>query len=143
MAQITQASATKEIAANAAVATSEGTKAAASAGAAAAGAGSSVASIPYIGPILAVAAIGSVVAAILAAMSKFANGGIVGGSSKTGDKNLVRVNSGEMVLNKGQQSTLFNAINSGNLGGGGNVQFKIRGSDLIGVMNNEHSRMKG
>lgn len=143
LAQITQTTAAQEVAANAAVATSEGTKAAAAAGAAAAGAGSSVSSIPIVGPILAVAAIGTVVAAILAAMSKFATGGIVGGSSTTGDKNVVRANSGEMILTKGQQATLFNAIQSGNLGSGGNVQFKIRGSDLIGVINNEHSRMKG
>ena len=143
LAQISKQTAAQEVAADLAVASAEGTKAAASAGAAAAGAGSSVASVPIVGPILAVAAIGTVVAAILAAMSKFATGGIVGGNSMTGDHNVVRANSGEMILTKGQQATLFNAIQSGNLGGGGNVEFKIRGADLIGVMENTHSRRRG
>ena len=142
-AQIAQASAAKQVAADAAVAAAEGTKAAASAGAAAAGAGSAVSSIPIVGPILAVAAIGTVVAAILAAMSKFATGGIVGGNSMTGDKQIVRANSGEMILTKGQQATLFNAIQSGNLGGGGNVEFKIRGADLIGAIENTQARRRG
>ena len=142
-AQIASQSAAKQVAADMAVASAEGTKAAASAGAAAAGAGSSVSSIPIVGPILAVAAIGTVVAAILAAMSKFATGGIVGGNSMTGDKNVVRANSGEMILTKGQQATLFNAIANGDLGGGGNVEFKIRGADLIGVIENTQSRRRG
>ena len=107
------------------------------------GAGSAVASIPIVGPFLAVAAIGTVVAAILAAMSKFANGGIVGGSSTTGDKQIVRANSGELILTKGQQATLFNAIQSGNLGGGGNVEFRLRGADLIGAIENTQARRRG
>ncbi len=44
-------------------------------------------------------------------MSKFATGGIVGGSSTHGDKKFARVNSGEMILNKSQQTQLFNLIN--------------------------------
>ena len=47
-----------------------------------------------------------------------------------------------MILNKQQQATLFNAINSGKFGGG-EVQFKIRGTDLIGAIKNEQSRRKG
>lgn len=143
LAQISKQTAAQEVAADLAVASAEGTKAAASAGAAAAGAGSSVASVPIVGPILAVAAIGTVVAAILAAMSKFQNGGIIGGSSTSGDKQIVRANSQEMILTKGQQSTLFSAIQSGNLGGGGNVQFRLRGTDLIGCIENEQSRRRG
>lgn len=41
---------------------------------------------------------------------KHAEGGIVGGSSYSGDKVLTRLNSGEMVLNFDQQNRLFNAI---------------------------------
>lgn len=44
---------------------------------------------------------------------KFANGGIVPGSSFTGDRVAAQVNSGEMILNKTQQSKLFNQINNG------------------------------
>ena len=80
--------------------------------AAATGAASSVASIPFVGPALAVAAIASVLAA-LATIPKFADGGIVGGSSFFGDNMIARVNSGEMILNQSQQGKLFDMINSG------------------------------
>ena len=108
-----------------------------------AGAANSGAKLPFPANLVAIAAgVGAVLAA-LASMSKFAKGGIVGGNSSVGDKNIIRANSGEMILTKGQQSTLFNAIKSGNLGGGGNVQFKIKGTDLIGVINNTNSKMRG
>ena len=108
-----------------------------------AGAANSGAKLPFPANLVAIAAgVGAVLAA-LASMSKFAKGGIVGGSSSVGDKNIIRANSGEMILTKGQQTTLFNAIKSGNLGGGGNVQFKIKGTDLIGVINNTNSKMRG
>lgn len=51
---------------------------------------------------------------------KFANGGIVAGSSFTGDKVSVGVNSGEMILNKAQQANLFRIANSG--GGDGVIE---------------------
>ena len=108
-----------------------------------AGAANSGAKLPFPANLVAIAAgVGAVLAA-LASMSKFAKGGIVGGSSSVGDKNIIRANSGEMILTKGQQSTLFNAIKSGNLGGGGNVRFTIKGTDLIGVINNTNSKMRG
>lgn len=44
--------------------------------------------------------------------AKFASGGIVGGSSTSGDKLLVRVNSGEMILNSTQQKNLFRMLNT-------------------------------
>ena len=132
-----------EVAANKAAAKSEMEKAAAQAGAAAAGGASAVASIPYVGPALAIAAVASITAAILAAMSKFEKGGIVGGSSYSGDKTPILANAGEMVINRHDQETLFRAIKSGRLGGGGQVEFKIRGTDLIGAIENEKSRRRG
>lgn len=42
----------------------------------------------------------------------FATGGIVGGTSYTGDKLTAHVNSGEMVLNAEQQANLFKHINT-------------------------------
>jgi hypothetical protein len=48
--------------------------------------------------------------------AKFEKGGIVGGNSMTGDNVPARVNSGEMILNRQQQTELFNVAN----GGGGN-----------------------
>lgn len=44
----------------------------------------------------------------------FATGGIVGGGSPSGDRKFVRVNSGEMILNKTQQARLFGLV-SGSL----------------------------
>lgn len=48
---------------------------------------------------------------------KFAEGGIVGGTSFHGDQVVTRQNSGEMDLNMSQQRSLFNAINNGKFGG--------------------------
>ena len=50
------------------------------------------------------------VKSVLGFGEKHAEGGIVGGSSYSGDKVLTRLNSGEMVLNFDQQNRLFNAI---------------------------------
>lgn len=50
-------------------------------------------------------------ASIVATIKGFATGGIVGGSSTTGDKIPIRVNSGEMILNKSQQARLFSIAN--------------------------------
>ena len=135
--------AAKQIAENAAIATSEGTKAAAEGAAAAAGGASAVSSIPVVGPVLAVAAVAAIVAAIIAGMQKFSTGGIVGGNSFSGDKTVARVNSGEAVLTRQQQSTLFDILNGKTSVGGGQVEFKIRGSDLIGAINNENMRRRG
>ena len=60
----------------------------------------------------------SIKAAQVPAAPKFETGGVVGGTSFTGDKIPIRVNSGEMILNKTQQTELFNAIASGNLNTG-------------------------
>ena len=48
--------------------------------------------------------------------SKFATGGIVGGTSYTGDRVTANVNSGEMILNRAQQRNLFDSINSNSIG---------------------------
>lgn len=76
---------------------------------------------------------------VLAAISAFANGGIVGGTSYSGDKILTRLNSGEMVLNRTQQGNLFNLLNNG-IGGTGQVEFKIKGQELVGVLNNYNNK---
>lgn len=47
-------------------------------------------------------------------LPEFATGGIIDGTSYTGDRRLVRANSREMILNPEQQTTLFDAINGGN-----------------------------
>ena len=60
----------------------------------------------------------------------YAEGGIVPGTSYTGDKLIARVNSGEMILNRSQQAALMS---------GGNVRFVIEGSQLKGVLDNYES----
>jgi tape measure domain-containing protein len=116
--------------------------AAASAGEAVAGATASGAKMPFPLNLLAIAAGVAAVVTALAAMSKFEKGGIVGGNSTHGDRNIARVNSGEMILNKTQQSTLWGMLN-GRAGMRGNVNFKIKGSDLIGTIENEKLKRKG
>jgi hypothetical protein len=106
----------------------------ANAAAAATGAAASVASTPFVGWIMAGAAVASLVAAF-ATIPKFATGGIVGGTSFIGDSVLARVNSGEMILNKSQQANLFGMLNNGSTNGG-NVQFVIRGENLVGILKN-------
>ena len=50
----------------------------------------------------------------------FANGGVIGGGSFAGDNITANVNSGEMILNRGQQKNLFDIANGGG-GRGANV----------------------
>lgn len=58
---------------------------------------------------------------LIATVSKFATGGIVGGNQKSGDNVLARVNSGEMILNAAQQARLF-AIADGTAAYGASAQ---------------------
>lgn len=93
----------------------------------AASAGASAASTPVVGWMM----IGGAIAAALAAFAsipKFADGGIIGGSSYFGDKLLARVNSGEMILNQGQQARLLNMTEGGNVRVTGDV--RLNGKDI-------------
>lgn len=114
---------------------------------------SSVANIPYVGPILAIAAIASIMAAIIGMISMaqgFSTGGVVGGHSYTGDKIFTRLNSGELILNAKQQDTLWkdlnkeNTINT-NYTNSINIPDKItlvaRGGDLVGVIDNTRRKI--
>lgn len=135
--KIKEKSAAREIALNAGVAASENAKATASAKAAVAGAAAGTAGIPAVGIGLAIAGVIALTALLTKSMGKFAKGGIVGGSSYSGDNNIARVNSGELVITRGQQAQLWNFIKGGSKGGSkGDVEFKIRGDQLVGVLNN-------
>lgn len=84
------------------------------------------------------------VATTISTLKGFAEGGIIEGASHSGDKIVARVNAGEMVLNKRQQSNLFNLLDGNGIGhntGGGKVEFVIKGSALKGVLNNYNDRM--
>ena len=101
----------------------------------------SVAGTPFVGPWHAIAAVTSVVGVLLAAFSKFEKGGIVGGNNTSGDRNIIRANSREMVLTRAQQGNLFNLIKNG--GTGGQVEFVLRGDRLVGAIRNYESRIRG
>ncbi len=84
---------------------------AAKSGEAVADATASGAKMPFPLNLVAIAAGVAAVIAALAAVSGFATGGVIGGTSTSGDKKFVRVNSGEMILNKFQQARLFGMVN--------------------------------
>lgn len=84
----------------------------------------------------------------------YASGGIIPGSSTSGDRVLARVNSGEMILNTLQQRRLFGMLNGtvptagaaptaslgilrNSLNTGRDVTFTVSGRNLVGVMSNE------
>ena len=58
--------------------------------------------------------------------AKFATGGIVGGTSYSGDNVPIRVNSGEMILNKQQQANLFDIANGGQVASG--IDYQLLGN---------------
>lgn len=102
------------------------------------GAASSVSSIPFVGPMLAVAAAASVLAAIMNTPN-FAEGGFVPGHNYM-DGITARVSSGEMIMNEADQKKLYNAIHSGNLGGGGSSKTIVTGEQIVTVVNNYGKR---
>lgn len=112
----------------------------------------SAAETPVVGWLLAGAAVAAVIAA-MASIPKFATGGIVPGTSFTGDKVPALLNSGEMILNSSQQSNLFGMLNSGLYGSlsqkiapterseqSSKVTFRIHGRDLEGVLSNYYNQ---
>lgn len=125
---IEKTSATTEVAAN----TAKGASAA----------GASAAKLPFPANIIAIGAAISAAMALFAAIPKFAGGGIISGGPSSGDKILARVNAGEMILNQGQQSKLWQAIQSGRLMTGATPSnsvssVRIKGRDMILLINNE------
>ena len=78
--------------------------------------------------ILAPATVVATVASIFSSLPKFADGGVVGGSSFFGDKLLARVNSGEMILNQGQQARLLSMTEGSNVRVTGDV--RLNGKDI-------------
>ena len=108
---------------------------------AAASGAAEAAKTPFVGWLMVGGAIASILAAF-AALPSFSTGGIFAGNSTVGDMNLARVNAGEMILNNRQQRNLFNLLNSnGSISsGGGQVEFKIKGSELYGVLNNYNTK---
>lgn len=102
-----------------------------------------------LGPFGWIAWLGTGLAAMATAIStiqSFNDGGIVNGSTTTGDNTLVRVNRGEMVLNNRQQARLFKMLDGGlslnTTSTGGTVDFRISGSNLYGSLKNYSNMSK-
>lgn len=78
-------------------------------------------------------------AASWARSQKFAQGGIVGGTSYSGDNVIARVNSGELILNMAQQDNVANALSaladmSGiGVAGGAGVNVYLSGASFYGL----------
>lgn len=90
--------------------------------------------IPFPYNLIAIAAAGTALLGIISSFKNsfkdagsFANGGIVGGTSYTGDRLIAHVNSGEMIIP-------YNDWHNANAAG--NVHFVIEGSQLKGVLDN-------
>lgn len=97
----------------------------------------SAAALPFPANLGAIASIVATIASIFASLPKYADGGIVGGSSFYGDKLLARVNSGEMILNKKQQEALYGMT------GGTEITLgvsRIQGADLYLSLKNYMSK---
>ena len=101
------------------------------------------AAVPFPANLISIATIVSSILGVFSSLPKFADGGIVQGK-KFADLNLARVNGGEMILNSTQQGRLWNTIQQGhtntNSAMNGNVQFKISGRDLVGVLSNHQNK---
>lgn len=89
--------------------------------------GASAAATPVVGWLM----VGGAIAAALAAIAnipKFAEGGVVGGSSFFGDKLLCRLNSGETVLTQKQTARALSMIEGNNVQVSGDV--RLSGKDI-------------
>lgn len=116
-------------------------------GEAMAGGTASAASLPFPANIAAIASIIATVLStfntIFSAVGAYAGGGIIQGASTHGDQLFARVNAGEMILNGSQQARLFNILDGAGAtnNSGGQVEFKISGSTLKGVLRNYDNKM--
>jgi hypothetical protein len=88
---------------------------------------------------VALVALGTISKKIMSGAPKFAAGGIVPGSSYSGDRVPILANSGEMVLNPAQQASLFKQLNGGG-GSGGILTARVSGNDLLFVLETARKR---
>lgn len=96
---------------------------------------------PIIGWMMVAGAIASTIAAF-SAIPKFESGGIVSGTMYSGDRVIARVNSGEMILNRHQQTNLFKMLSDGSTAKQSNeIHLKVSGKDLVGVLNNYQNKL--
>lgn len=83
---------------------------------------------PFPANIAAIATIVATIASVFSSLPKFAEGGVVGGSSYFGDKLIARVNSGETILTKKQTARALSMMDGGNVRVSGDV--RLNGKDI-------------
>lgn len=86
------------------------------------------ASKPFPFNLAAMATVVATIASIFSSLPKFAEGGVVGGSSYFGDKLIARVNSGETILTQNQAARALSMMNGGNVRVTGDV--RLNGKDI-------------
>lgn len=91
--------------------------------------------MPFVGVAIAGAMIGAMIATVARSgnsIPRYANGGIVPGTSYNGDRQLAYVNSGELILNTAQQGHLASALRGGQSKKiEVNVVGELRGKDVL------------
>lgn len=88
----------------------------------------SASKLPFPANLAAIATVVATIASVFGSLPKFADGGVVGGSSYFGDKLLARVNSGEAILNQRQQVRALSLMEGGNVRVSGDV--RLNGKDI-------------
>ena len=94
---------------------------------------------PWLAAALVAGSVAAYAAASWARSQKFAQGGIVGGTSYSGDNVIARVNSGELILNMAQQDNVAKALSTladmSGLGtsGGAGVNVYLSGASFYGL----------
>lgn len=88
----------------------------------------SASKLPFPANLAAIATVVATIASVFGSLPKFADGGVVGGSSYFGDKLLARVNSGEAILNQRQQARALSLMEGGNVRVSGDV--RLNGKDI-------------
>ncbi len=83
------------------------------------------------------------VASVIGTIKGFAGGGIIDGNTFHGDAIVARVNAGEMILNRTQQSNLFRLLDSGGSRAAAPVQvrFVLEGDKLVGCVDTYKAKM--
>ena len=89
----------------------------------------SASKLPFPANLAAIATVVATIASVFGSLPKFADGGVVGGSSYFGDKLLARVNSGEAILNQRQQARALSLMEGGNVRVSGDV--RLNGKDIF------------
>lgn len=98
----------------------------------------SAAALPFPANLGAIATVLKTIASVWSSLT-YAEGGIIPGSNYM-DGVTARVSSGEMVINTADQKRLYDAIHTGNLGGGGGGRMVVSGEQIVEVVNNYGQR---